>query len=165
MPATKPQLAAPRSRFHLKESAPFLSTVLAALAAFIALAATQPTVHADASPETPIIGVGSQYDSPHVYVPPADLDQFVNSFLATFGGTSSPSAVMTVTPTPSETVFRAVATPAGLLSTFAFKSPIPYPFGAERTGYLVTNMDDAIRAARANGADIVVGPFKDPIGM
>ena len=138
--------------------------VRAALAAFTALAVRPPTAPADPPPQTPIVGVGPQYDSSHVYVAPADLDRFVASFLATFGGTSSPAATMTVTPTPSQTVFRAVSTPAGLLSTFAFKSPIPYPFGAERTGYLVTNMDDAIRAARASGADIVVEPFNDPVG-
>jgi predicted enzyme related to lactoylglutathione lyase len=57
-----------------------------------------------------------------------------------------------------------VLTPVGTVSVFGFKTPIPYPFGAERTGYLVNNMDMAIRAARASGADIVVSPFNDPIG-
>src|SRR4029450_8746884 len=42
--------------------------------------------------------------------------------------------------------------------------PVPYPFGAERTGYLVTNFDAAVRAARASGADVIVAPFNDPIG-
>jgi predicted enzyme related to lactoylglutathione lyase len=50
------------------------------------------------------------------------------------------------------------------VSVFGFKTPIPYPFGLERTGYLVTDMDAAIRAARATGADIFVSPFNDPIG-
>jgi predicted enzyme related to lactoylglutathione lyase len=58
-----------------------------------------------------------------------------------------------------------VVTPAGLLSVFAFQTPIPFPFGEERTGYLVTDMDRAIKAARAAGAEVVVAPFKDPIGM
>jgi predicted enzyme related to lactoylglutathione lyase len=164
MPASRPHHAAQCNPFRLKRSTPFRSTALAAIAAFTALAVPPPPAPADPPPQTPIVGVGPQYDSSHIYVAPADLDHFVASFLATFGGTSSPAATMTVTPTPSETVFRVVSTPAGLLSTFAFKSPIPYPFGAERTGYLVTNMDDAIRAARASGADIVVEPFNDPIG-
>ena len=50
------------------------------------------------------------------------------------------------------------------LSVFGFKTPIPYPFGLERTGYLVTDVDEAIRAAKAAGADILVAPFNDPIG-
>jgi len=44
-------------------------------------------------------------------------------------------------------------TPVGILSVFGFEAPVPYPFGAERTGYLVNNMDAAIRAARA--ADLI----------
>src|SRR5262249_13716611 len=42
--------------------------------------------------------------------------------------------------------------------------PVPYPFGAERTGYLVTDLDLAVRAARDAGADVIVTPFNDPIG-
>src|SRR5262249_45200221 len=34
----------------------------------------------------------------------------------------------------------------------------------ERTGYLVTDMNSAIRAARLTGADVIVSPFNDPIG-
>ena len=49
-----------------------------------------------------------------------------------------------------------------------FKDPIgrdaAFPFGAERTGYLVTDLDAAVAAARASGAEVVVEPFKDPIG-
>jgi len=51
----------------------------------------------------PDVSVGAQYDTTHVYVASADLDAFVNSFLATFGGKASPRAVFTVTPTPSKT--------------------------------------------------------------
>jgi predicted enzyme related to lactoylglutathione lyase len=116
------------------------------------------------SAATPTIAVGPQYDSTHVYVAPEDFDRFVASFLATFGGTAGKQGVFTVTPTPSSTMSQLVATPAGILSVFGFKTPIPYPFGAERTGYLVTNIDDAIRIARAAGADVLVSPFKDPIG-
>jgi hypothetical protein len=57
-----------------------------------------------------------------------------------------------------------VLTPAGTVSVFGFQTPVPYPFGAERTGYLVTNLDAAVRAAQADGADVLVSSFDDPIG-
>lgn len=110
------------------------------------------------------IAVGSQYDSTHVYVKSEDFNRFVSSFLATFGGTASKQGVATVTPTPSSTLSQIVFTPVGILSVFGYKTPIPYPFGLERTGYLVTDMDAAIRRARATGAAVIVAPFKDPIG-
>src|SRR5207302_629870 len=37
-------------------------------------------------------------------------------------------------------------------------------FGAERTGYLVTDLDAAVRAAHASGGDVIVAEFNDPIG-
>jgi predicted enzyme related to lactoylglutathione lyase len=52
----------------------------------------------------------------------------------------------------------------GTISVFGFKTPVPYPFGLERNGYLVTDLDRAIRLARAAGADVLVDPFPDPIG-
>nr|WP_321839713.1 glyoxalase [Paraburkholderia bannensis] len=114
--------------------------------------------------QTPAVAVGPQYDTTHVYVASADIDAFVNSFLATFGGKASPRAVFTVTPTPSKTASQYVQTPVGMLSVFAFETPVPYPFGNERTGYLVTDIDKAVHAARAAGADVIVEPFDDPIG-
>jgi predicted enzyme related to lactoylglutathione lyase len=110
------------------------------------------------------IAVGPQYDTTHVYVAPQDFDQLVSSLLATFGGTKSKQGVFTVTPTPSETMSQLVLTPAGSVSVFGFKTPIPYPFGAERTGYLVRDLDAALRLAQANGADVIVTAFPDPIG-
>ncbi len=71
----------------------------------------------------------------------------------------------TVTPTPSKTFSQLVLTPAGTISAFGFQTAIPYPFGAERNGYLVTDMDAGVRAAKASGADLVVAPFPDPIGL
>ena len=110
------------------------------------------------------IAVAPQYDTTHVYVAPADFDRFVNSLIATFGGTTSKQGVFTVTPTASSTMSQLVLTPVGTLSIFGFKTPIPYPFGMERTGYLVTDVDVAIREARADGVDVLVSPFDDPIG-
>src|SRR6202789_3037439 len=109
-------------------------------------------------------GVGAQYDTTHVYVQPQDFDKFVASLVATFGGSTTKEGVFTVTPTPSETMSQLVLTPAGTLSVFGFQTPVPYPFGAERTGYLVTNLDAAVRAAQADGADVLVSSFDDPIG-
>jgi len=113
---------------------------------------------------SPAVAVGPQYDTTHVYVAPADVDRFAASFVATFGGRSTKQVVATVTPTPSSTTSQLLQTPVGTVSLFGFKTPIPFPFGAERTGFLVTDMDVAIKAARAAGADVLVEPFPDPIG-
>jgi predicted enzyme related to lactoylglutathione lyase len=110
------------------------------------------------------VAVGPQYDTTHVYVAPEDFDRFVASFISTFGGSKSKQRVLQVTPTPSQTMSQLVFTPVGTLSVFGFKTPIPYPFGFERTGYLVTDMDAAVKQAAAQGADIKVAIFPDPIG-
>jgi hypothetical protein len=125
------------------------------------LGASTAAVARDASP---LMGVGAQYDTTHVYLAPEDVDKFVASFTATFGGQSTKQVVATVTPTPSSTTSQLIQTPVGTVSLFGFKTPIPYPFGAERTGYLVTDMDAAIKAAKAAGADVLVTTFPDPIG-
>ena len=135
-----------------------LATLLLATAGGTSIAQDKP---ADA---TPFVAVGPQYDSAHVYIALADLDRFSDSLIATFGGTKSQKAALTITPTPSKTMWRAVYTPVGTFSVFGFTTPIPYPFGLERTGYLVTDMDTAIQSAKANEADIVVAPFRDPVG-
>ncbi len=116
------------------------------------------------SPATSGFAIGPQYDSTHVYVAPEDFSRCVTSLLATFGGTTSKEGVFTVTPTPSSSMSQIVITPSGILSVFGFKTPVPYPFGTERTGYLVTDLDEAIRAARAAGAAVIVSPFSDLIG-
>jgi hypothetical protein len=138
--------------------APF-SLSAGVVACGIAIAANAPP------PPTVNVAVGPQYDSTHVYVVPADLEPFVSSFIATFGGHASTPIVSTVTPTASSAQFQSIMSPVGAISTFAYTTPIPYPFGLERTGYLVTDMNQAIAAARAVGASILVEPFKDPIGV
>jgi len=122
------------------------------------------TISGGARAATPAVAVAPQYDTTHVYVDPGDFDRFVSSLVATFGGTTTKEGVFTVTPTPSLTMSQLVLTPAGSVSVFGFKTPIPAPFGAERTGYLVTDMDAAVKAARATGADVIVAAFPDPIG-
>ena len=117
-----------------------------------------------AQPAAGSYAVGPQYDSTHVYMSADDLPRFAKSFVATFGGTFAPPAVVTVTPTPSKALWTFIQTPVGPLSVFGFTSGVPWPFGAERTGYLVTDMDAAVAAARADGADVLVAPYPDPIG-
>jgi hypothetical protein len=142
---------------------------LAWLAAFAILGSCAPArpaaVPATAAPAVaPVVAVGPQYDTTHVYVAPEDVDRFAQGFLATFGGQSTKQVVATVTPTPSSATSQLLLTPVGTLSLFGFKTPIPYPFGFERTGYLVTDLDQAVQTARNCGAAAVVAPFPDPIG-
>ncbi|MDN6113881.1 MAG: glyoxalase [Enterobacterales bacterium] len=110
------------------------------------------------------IGVGPQYDTTHVYVEPGKLDPFVDSILKTFGGKTTQRVSADVTPTPSQTYSQLILTPSGSFSVFDFQTPVPYPFGNERNGFLVTDMDAAIASAKKAGADVIVEPFNDPIG-
>ena len=146
----------------------FAAIVFASLAVVAAsgLSSSRITILAAAQTgvDTQNVAVGPQYDTTHVYVAPEDFDRFVASLVATFGGTTTKQGVFTVTPTPSSTMSQLVLTLAGTVSVFGFKTPVPYPFGAERTGYLVTDLDEAIKAARATGADVLVTQFNDPIG-
>ncbi len=129
----------------------------------VATAPSQTFAKADTTQATSY-AVGPQYDTTHVYVAPEDFDKFTDSFVATFGGHKSQQGVFQVTPTPSQTMSQLVLTPAGTISVFGFKTPIPYPFGDERTGYLVTDMDGAMKWAKVHGADVIVDTFPDPIG-
>jgi predicted enzyme related to lactoylglutathione lyase len=136
----------------------------AIVAATLCVHAAVPAL-AQASPAPDVaVAVGPQYDTSHVYVAPADFDRFLASFVATSGGTLSTKGAFTVTPTPSKTYSQVAFTPGGLISVFGFTTPIPYPSGMERTGYLVSDIDAAVTSARAHGAAVVVASFNDPIG-
>ncbi|MBO0873828.1 MAG: hypothetical protein J2P19_10585 [Pseudonocardia sp.] len=111
-----------------------------------------------------VFAKGPQYNTTHVYVQPGTMGAFRASWMATFGGSSGAQAVVDVTPTPSETESQLVFSPVGTLSVFDFQTPIPYPFGAERTGLLLTDFDAGVQAARSAGANILVAPFPDPVG-
>jgi len=140
----------------------YLESIFAALLICV-FAAT--TAFAQDQPESnSAVAVGPQYDATHVYVASGDLDAFVKSFIAVFGGQASKPTVTNVLPVPSRTKFQYVSTSSGLLSIFEYETPVPFPFGQERTGYLVTDMDKAVKAAREAGAEVVVEPFQDPIG-
>jgi hypothetical protein len=136
--------------------------MFAAIVFAIAVVATSAISSAQSAPD---VAVGPQYDTTHVYIAPEDFDRFVSSVVATLGGTTSKKVVTHVTPTPSTTFSQLILTPVGTISAFGFTTPVPYPFGGERTGYLVSDMNTAIRAAREAGADILVTPFDDPIGQ
>src|SRR6266568_3988319 len=131
-----------------------LIRALAATAFTILL--TVGTVHVAVGQQkaTPNVAVGPQYDTTHVYVTPDDFDHFVASVLATFGGTTTKQVVVTVTPTPSSTLSQLILTPVGSISVFGYKTPVPYPFGVERTGYLVSDIEVAVSAAKVTGADV-----------
>ncbi|GAA2712065.1 MULTISPECIES: glyoxalase [Streptomyces] len=148
-----------RLRFSVRMRIAAVAAVLLALtSASPGLAArTPPAGGAEAA-------AGTQYDTTHVYVAPGSLDAFVSSWEATFGGTHTRKVDVTVTPTPSRTASQLVLSPVGTLSVFDYHTPVPYPFGAERTGWLVQDLDQGVRRAEAAGADVVVAPFDDPIG-
>lgn len=141
------------------------STMIGWLAASLLSILFASTVGAKEAAGTHGVAVGPQYDTTHVYIAPGDFDTFVNSFTATFGGQPSKRGTFNVLPVPSNTQAQYVWTPVGTLSSFAFLTPIPYPFGQERTGYLVSDMDEALKQARAAGAEVIVDKFKDPIGL
>jgi hypothetical protein len=131
------------------------AVIVIALASFFDAAQAAPA---------PAVAVSPQYDTTHVLVAPEDFDRFADSLVATFGGSKSQQGVIEVTPTPSQTISQLVFTPVGTISVFGFKTPIPYPFGVERTGYLVTDLDIAVKSAKEQGADVVVSTFPDVFG-
>jgi hypothetical protein len=76
---------------------------VAVLTALVGSWVAAPWARAEEDFETRALGVGPQYETSHVYVSPEDVERFSTSLVATFGGTTSQRAVLTVTPTPSET--------------------------------------------------------------
>ena len=147
---------------HPMKRKPLLS-LLIPVAAVAVLAV--PVASSAQTPAGARLAVGTQYDSTHVYVTPGSVEAFTTSWEATFGGSNTQPVVTDVTPTPSKTVSELVLSPVGTLSVFDYQTPAPYPFGAERTGWLVTDLEQGVRAAEADGADLVVSPFADPIGQ
>jgi hypothetical protein len=110
------------------------------------------------------VSVGPQYDTTHVYVEPGTENAFVKSWEATFGGTNTTPALADVTPTPSEALSTVVLSPVGSLSVFDFRSGIPYPYGEERGGDLVSDFNEGVADAVRSGASVVVSPYHDAIG-
>ena len=142
----------------------FLGLAVAAAAGMVTLFVAVITARAEDTSKAHAFAVAPQYSTTHVYVAPENFDRCVASLVAVFGGQTPPRGESTVTPTPSKTVLQPVLTPVGIFSVFGFQTPIPYPFGTERTGSLVTDLDGAVHSAAAHGADVIVAPFDDPIG-
>jgi predicted enzyme related to lactoylglutathione lyase len=153
----------PTASLTIVRMSPLRAIKLLAVASVLACGAAEAAAQLS-PPATPDVAVAPQYGTTHVYVPFADFDRFVASFVSTFGGTTSKAAIVTVTPAPSLAKSQVVMTSVGNLSVFGFTTPIPYPFGDERTGSLVSDIDAAVQAARANGADVIVAPFADALG-
>ncbi|SIT50726.1 conserved exported hypothetical protein [Paraburkholderia piptadeniae] len=105
---------------------------------------------------TPTVAVGPQYDTTHVYVAPEDFDRFTDSFVATFGGSKSKQGLFPVTPTPSQTMSQLVFSPAGTISVFSVKGAHPVALRRGTHGYLVIDMDTAMKVAREHGAEVIV---------
>jgi hypothetical protein len=110
-------------------------------------------------------GVGVQYDAPHIYIQHGMEKAFVDSWLATFGGTATSPLTLDVTPTPSETLSDIILSPVGTLSVFDFSTGIPYPFGQESVGDMVSNFNRGVSDAVRSGATLLVSPFDDPVGQ
>jgi predicted enzyme related to lactoylglutathione lyase len=150
--------------FHDRRLREPVRTVLASAILFAVLLSTSAGRAQNSPAGKTGVMVGTQYDTTHVYVAPDQMDALVNSFIATFGGHATARITTNVLPVPSSTESQAVLTPSGNLSVFAFLTPVPFPFGQERNGYLVTDMDQAVKAAKQDGAEVIVTPFQDPIG-
>ncbi|WP_328464978.1 glyoxalase [Streptomyces sp. NBC_00448] len=110
------------------------------------------------------VALGPQYSAVHVYVQPGQLEAFAKSWVGTFGGSYVKPFTTQLTPTPSSAPATQVFSPVALLSVFDFTTPVPYPFGQERTGWGVTDTAAATRQAQAAGAGSLVATLPDPIG-
>ncbi len=86
----------PPGSFPMKSTSAFVFLAFAAAVAASGQVAAKDTTKSKES----VVAVAPQYDTTHVYVAPDDVDKFVTSFLATFGGKSTKQVVATVTPTP-----------------------------------------------------------------
>jgi len=86
--------------------------------------------------------------------------------IATFGGTTSKQGVFTVNSDSQQApLSQLVMTPVGTVSVFRIqRRRFRIHSGWSAPANLVTDMDEAIRAAKATGADILVTTFDDPIG-
>lgn len=140
-----------------------LLTTPAATAAS-APAATPARAASAVAPSAKPMAMGPQYSAFHVYVQPGRLEAFARSWVNTFGGSYVKPFTTQLTPTPSSALATQVFSPVALLSVFDFTTPVPYPFGRERTGWGVTDTAAATRQAQADGASSLVATFPDPIG-
>lgn len=161
---TEKGLVMPRRTLPSRLAAAAVVVFLLAVAAFglPGFARTRPAA-AEAS-NAGAVSLGPQYVAQHVYLAPDQIVPFTRSFVATFGGSATDVQEISITPTPSRNLWSLVTAPNALLSVFGFTTPVPYPFGAERTGYGVSDVGGAVRAARRSGAFALIEPFQDAVG-
>ncbi|GAB2724041.1 VOC family protein [Kitasatospora kifunensis] len=145
-------------------AATVLAGVLTSPAATATPAPVPPRAASAIAPPDNAMAMGPQYSAFHVYVQPGQLEAFAKSWVNTFGGNYVKPFTTQLTPTPSSALATQVFSPVALLSVFDFTTPVPYPFGQERTGWGVADTDAATRQARADGAASLVAAFPDPIG-
>ncbi len=118
-----------------------------------------------ARPEKAKIALGEAFRTFHVYAQPGTAAAFVNSWIATFGGTAQPPANgIDLTPYPSKATAIMLSSPVAALSVYDFSTGIPYPFGREVSGWGVTDVDEGVKQASAADAQVLVAPFDDPLG-
>jgi len=138
--------------------------IVAAVAAIGLLSASYSAQGQVNTPKPAGVSVGPQYDTTHVYLEPGTENSFVRSWEATFGGTNTTPTLAQITPTTSQALTTVVLSPVGSLSVFDFRTGIPYPYGEERGGDLVSNFDEGVADALRSGANLVVSPYHDAIG-
>ncbi|QNT78316.1 glyoxalase [Entomobacter blattae] len=107
---------------------------------------------------------GQQNGFPHVYLKKGTLDAFTKSFVSTFGGTIQEGGTVQITPTKSSVQLAFIFSPVGSLSVFDFATALPAPFGQERTGFMVSDLQQALLTARQLGAKALIETFGDAIG-
>lgn len=78
--------------------------------------------------------------------------------MGTFGGSYVKPFTTQLTPTPSSAMATQVFSPVALLSVFDFTTPVPYPFGQERTGWGVTDTAAATRQPGNPPCDVMRDP-------
>lgn len=140
-----------------------LGLVAAAVTSVVVVAVSAGTPSA-AEQSAPARAYGVEYDATHVYVQHGKLNDFITSWEATFGGTNNPPTVFGITPTPSKALASIIHSPVGLLAAYDYQTPVPFPFGAEQTGFGVHDPDSAVRLARRAGATVAVAPWTGPVG-
>ncbi|MGW4488012.1 VOC family protein [Amycolatopsis sp. NPDC004368] len=113
---------------------------------------------------TPVKAWGVQYDASHVYLQHGTLPAFIKSWEGTFGGTDNGQNTFQITPTPSKALASIIHSPVGLLAAYDYQTPVPYPFGAEQTGFGVHDPDLGADAALRSGAEVTVTPWTGPVG-
>ncbi|WIX77247.1 hypothetical protein QRX50_38515 [Amycolatopsis carbonis] len=113
---------------------------------------------------TPVKAFGVEYDASHVYLQHGKLPAFIKSWEATFGGTDNGQNTFQITPTPSKALASIIHSPVGLLAAYDYQTPVPFPFGAEQTGFGVHDPDLGADAALRSGAAVTVTPWTGPVG-